>query len=36
MDVRVRPDYNPLYDVFVQSTSTNRKLLRGTKLLLLV
>lgn len=31
--VRVRPDHNPLYDIFVQSTSINRKLLRGTKLL---
>lgn len=31
--VRVRPDHNPLYDIFVQSTSLNRKLLRGTKLL---
>lgn len=31
--VRVRPDHNALYDIFVQSTSINRKLLRGTKLL---
>lgn len=36
MDVRVKPDFNPLYDVFVQSTSVNRKLLRGTRLLLLI
>ena len=35
-DERVKPDQNPLYDVFVQSTSTNRKLISGTKLLLLV
>lgn len=35
-DVRVKPDFNPLFDVFIQSTSVNRKLLRGTKLLLLV
>lgn len=35
MDVRVKPDYNPLYDVYVQSTSTNRKLIHGTNLLLL-
>lgn len=33
--VRVKPDHNPLYDVFVQSTSVNRKLLAGTELLLL-
>lgn len=36
MDVRVTPDQNPLYQVFVQSTSTNRKLLPRTELLLLV
>jgi hypothetical protein len=35
MDVRVKPDQNPLYDVFVQSTSVNRKLIGGTRLLLL-
>lgn len=35
MDVRVKPDYNPEFDVFVQSTSVNRKLLQGTDLLLL-
>lgn len=34
-DVRVRPDYNPLFDVFVQSTSVNRKLVNGTDLLLM-
>lgn len=34
-DVRVRPDVNPLYDVFVQSTSTNRKLIPGTRFLYL-
>jgi len=35
MEVRVKPDVNPEYDVFVQSTSVNRKLVPGTKLLLL-
>lgn len=35
MSVRVKPDMNPEYDVFVQSTSVNRKLLRDTDLLLL-
>jgi len=33
--VRVRPDYNPKYDIFVQSTSVNRKLLQDTKVLVL-
>lgn len=32
---RVRPNYNPKYDIFVQSTSHNRKLIAGTKLLIL-
>jgi hypothetical protein len=32
---RVRPDANPYYEVFVQSTSINRKLLPGTRLLVL-
>jgi hypothetical protein len=32
---RVRPNYNPKYDIFVQSTSHNRKLISGTKLLIL-
>lgn len=31
--IRVRPDHNPLYDIYVQSTSINRKLLAGTKVL---
>ena len=35
MEVRVKPDYNPDYKVFVQSTSTNRKLKIGTKFLYL-
>src|SRR6185369_14557730 len=35
-DVRVKPDSNPQFDVFVQSTSVNRKLIKGTTLLLLV
>lgn len=33
--VKVKPDYNPLYDVFVQSTSVNRKLMPNTNLLVL-
>lgn len=32
---RVKPEMNPEYDVFIQSTSVNRKLVPGTKLLLL-
>lgn len=35
MAVRVKPDYNPDFDVFVQSTSINRKLPAGTKYLYL-
>lgn len=35
MNVRVKPSYNPDYDIFVQSTSVNRKLIPGTRLLLL-
>lgn len=34
-EVRVRPDANPLYEIYVQSTSVNRKLLAGTKVLVL-
>lgn len=34
-EVRVKPESNPLYQVFVQSTSVNRKLIAGTKVLLL-
>ena len=33
MTVKVKPDHNPKYDIFVQSTSQNRKLLAGTKVL---
>lgn len=33
MEVRVKPEANPLYDVFVQSTSTNRLLVEHTDLL---
>lgn len=33
MTVRVKPDQNPEYDIFVQSTSTNRKMLTGQKIL---
>ena len=32
--VRVKPDYNPEYDIFVQSTSFNRNLVPNTKVLL--
>lgn len=35
MTVKVTPDSNPDFQVFVQSTSVNRKLVPGTKLLLL-
>lgn len=34
-EVKVGPDFNPNYDVFVQSTSVNRKLVPGTKVLVL-
>lgn len=34
-EVRVKPEGNPQYTVFVQSTSVNRKLVAGTKLLVL-
>lgn len=33
MNVRVSPDLNPLYEIYVQSTSNNRKLVGGTSLL---
>lgn len=33
--VKIKPDINPEYDVFVQSTSVNRKLLKNTDLLVL-
>ncbi|HEY5446665.1 MAG TPA: hypothetical protein VIJ87_19825, partial [Pyrinomonadaceae bacterium] len=32
--VRVKPDYNPDYDIFVQSTSINRNLMPNTRLLI--
>lgn len=35
VEVRVKPDWNPDYDVFVQSTSVNRKLVPGTDLIVL-
>lgn len=35
METRVSPEFNPAYDIYVQSTSVNRNLLPGTKLLLL-
>lgn len=36
VDVRVKPDYNPDFTIFVQSTSVNRKLPAGTKYLYLI
>ena len=33
MSVKVSPDMNPLYGIYVQSTSNNRKLVGGTNLL---
>lgn len=33
--VRVKPNQNPEYDVFVQSTSVNRKVLKGTDLIVM-
>lgn len=35
LTVRVKPNHNPEYDIFVQSTSVNRKLIAGTKVLIL-
>lgn len=35
LSVRVKPNHNPDYDIFVQSTSVNRKLIAGTKVLIL-
>lgn len=35
MSVRVKPDFNPEFEIFVQSTSVNRKLLAGTRVLLM-
>lgn len=34
-EVRVKPQDNPLYDIFVQSTSVNRKLVPNTRVLVL-
>lgn len=34
MEVRVRPNHNPDYTIYVQSTSVNRKLIAGTKVLI--
>ncbi len=31
----MKPEHNPEYDIFVQSTSVNRKLVQGTDLILL-
>lgn len=35
LEVKVKPNVNPEYDVFVQSTSVNRKLIRDTDLLVM-
>jgi hypothetical protein len=35
MEVRVKPDFNQDYKIFVQSTSTNRKLVGNTQVLLM-
>lgn len=35
MTVKVTPDHNPLYDIFVQSTAPNRKIPRGSEALVL-
>lgn len=35
LTVRVKPNHNPDYDIYVQSTSVNRKLIAGTKVLIL-
>lgn len=34
-EARVKPDINPEYDVFIQSTAVNRKLLRNTDVLVM-
>lgn len=34
-EVRVKPEHNPEFQIFVQSTSVNRKLVPGTKLLVM-
>jgi hypothetical protein len=36
MNVRVSPNHNPDFDIFVQSTSINRKLIAGTRYLYLI
>lgn len=36
VEVRVSPDFNPEYRIYVQSTSTNRKLIAGTKVMVLL
>jgi hypothetical protein len=34
-EIRVKPQDNPLYDIFVQSTAVNRKVLPGTSVIIL-
>lgn len=34
-EIRIKPEYNAEYDVYVQSTSVNRKLVPGTRLIVL-
>ena len=36
MNVRVSPNHNADFDIFVQSTSINRKLIAGTRYLYLI
>ena len=36
IEVRVSPDFNPDYRIYVQSTSVNRKLIAGTKVMVLL
>jgi hypothetical protein len=36
IDVRVKPDKNPEYEIYITSTSVNRKLIAGTKLMYIV
>jgi hypothetical protein len=36
ISVKVKPDYNPKYKIFVQSTSVNRNLMPDTEVLVLV
>lgn len=35
VEARARPESNPMYDIFIESNSINRKLVPGTRLLVL-